>query len=230
MIFNNVQSYKDLHDFNYVTFLNKDSIDIKLKTFFRKRRFNKLQKYINNYVHEDTNISVILVNRKERQEIKNNNTFFFDENQEPQTNMLYYKLNTGNGLHEYFTYEKYLIKKEEYHVGLIKRLTSRLGLQKIEVDKKTRNLLVSKYGSDSKIIMNIEKLDLINLGFKQNKDFENKNERTFNSINILEEHGCELFFKAFRYRDVWCERFYKKSLVSVSDVVKEILSLTIYSS
>ena len=144
--------------------------------------------------------------------------------------MLYYKLNTGNGLHEYFTYEKYLIKKEEYHVGLIKRLTSRLGLQKIEVDKKTRNLLVSKYGSDSKIIMNIEKLDLINLGFKQNKDFENKNERTFNSINILEEHGCELFFKAFRYRDVWCERFYKKSLVSVSDVVKEILSEQDYYS
>ena len=230
MNFENVQNYKDLHDFNYVTFLNKDSIDIKLNSFFKKRRFNKLQKYINNYVHEDTNISVVIVNRKERQEIKNDKTYFFDENQEPQTNVLYYKFNTGNGLHEYFTYEKYLIKKEEYHLGLIKRLTSRLGLQKIKVDQKTKNLLISKYGNDSKIISEIEKLDLVNLGFKKNKDLENKNERTFNSINILEEHGCELFFKAFRYRDVWCERFYKKSLVSPNDVVKEILSEQDYYS
>lgn len=230
MNFKNVQNYQELHDFNYVTFLNKDSIDIKLKSFFKKRRFKKIQKYINNYLHEDTNISVVLVNRKERQEIKNDKKYFFDENKEPQTNMLYYKLNTGNGLHEYFTYEKYLIKKEEYNIGLIKRLTSRLGLQKIEVDQKTKNILVSKYGTDSKIILNIEKLDLINLGLNKNKELENKNERTINSVNTLENHGCELFFKSFRYRDVWCEKFYQKNLIPVDEVVKIILSEQNYFS
>ena len=70
MNFKNVQSYQDLHDFNYVTFLNQDSIDIKLDSCFKKRRFKKIQKYINNYLHEDTNISVILINREQRQEIK----------------------------------------------------------------------------------------------------------------------------------------------------------------
>ena len=36
MNFKNVQSYQDLHDFNYVTFLNQDSIDLKLDSFLRK--------------------------------------------------------------------------------------------------------------------------------------------------------------------------------------------------
>ena len=37
---------------------------------------------------------------------------------------------------------KYLIK-EEYNLGLLKRLTSRLGLRKIEVDQETKNILVN---------------------------------------------------------------------------------------
>ena len=73
-----------------------------------------------------------------------------------------------------------MIKKEEYNLGLLKRLTSRLGLRKIEVDQETKNILVSKYGSDSKIILNIEKLDLIKLGLKKDKELENRNERTLN--------------------------------------------------
>ena len=230
MNFKNVQSYQDLHDFNYVTFLNQDSIDLKLDSFFKKMRFRKIQKYINNYLKEDTNISVILINREQRQEIKNNKIYLFDNNPEPQTNVLYYKFNINNGLHEYFTYEKYLIKKEEYNLGLLKRLTSRLGLRKIEVDQETKNILVSKYGSDSKIILNIEKLDLIKLGLKKDKELENRNERTINSVNTLENHGCELFFKSFRYRDVWCEKFYQKDLVSPDDVVKNILSEQDYYS
>ena len=41
MNFKNVQSYQDLHDFNYVTFLNQDSIDLKLDSFLRKSGLEK---------------------------------------------------------------------------------------------------------------------------------------------------------------------------------------------
>ena len=50
-------------------------------------RFRKIQKYINNYLKEDT-ISVILINREQRQEIKNNKIYLFDNNPEPKRSVL----------------------------------------------------------------------------------------------------------------------------------------------
>ena len=224
MNFNNVENYKELYDFNYVTFLNKDSIKIKLNTFFKKRRHRKIQKFIDSYIHEDTNISVILINKKERQKIKNDKSYFFDGNQDPQTNVLYYKFNTGNDLHEYFTYEKYLLKKDEYNIGLMKRLTSRLGLKKIEIDQKTRNSMVNKYGKDSSIMLNIKNLNPLALELKNIKENESENIRHLETKDILEDHGCELFFKSFRQRDVWCEKFYTENKIPQIDLIKQILS------
>ena len=156
MSFKNVEDYKQLQDFNYITFLNKESIDLRLDSIFKRFRKRKIQNFINNYIRQDTNISVILINKKERQEIKNNKSCLFDGNQEPQTNKLYYKFNTGNNLHEYFTYDKYLLKKEDYNISLMKRLT-RLGLKKVKIDNETKNKMVDRYGKDSSLILNIEK-------------------------------------------------------------------------
>lgn len=223
MSFENVEDYKRLYDFNYVTFLNKESIDLRIRGLWKNYRKRKIQKFIDNYIHQDTNISVILINKTERQEIKNDKSYSFDGTQEPQTNKLYYKFNTGNDLHEYFTYDKYLLKKEEYNISLMKRLTSRLGLKKIKIDNETRHNMIYKYGKDSKFILNIEKLNIIELGLNKEEESDEKTSRRLKSTNLLENHGCEIFFKSFRYRDFWCEKFYNKDKMLQADLVKTIL-------